>query len=201
MRFRQSDAIDHFNTIAGAYDQRFGDDCAQLHDLVLARAEADAVSPTTVLDVGCGTGSLLARVAGRHPEATLAGIDPAAAMVKVAAERVPGALLHVGRAEEIPVPSATVDVVFSTTSFAQWSDQQAGLREIARVLRPGGRLYLAEHLPPGWLTRLIYRVPHFRSAADLRRLLARAELRVERLETVRLPGIDDDVLVATAVCS
>lgn len=199
MRFRPVDAVDHFNTIAGAYDQRFGEDCAQLHDVVLDRAAADGVSPATVLDVGCGTGSLLARLADLHPQATLAGIDPAAAMVEVAAGRVPGAVLHVGRAEEIPLASRTIDVAFCTTSFAQWFDQRAGLCEVARVLRPGGRLYLAEHLPPGWLTRLIYRVPHFRTAAELRDLLGQAALRVERLQTVRLEGIDDDVLVLTAV--
>lgn len=199
MRFRPVDAVDHFNTIADAYDRRFGDDCAQLHDLVLDRAAADGVSPSTVLDVGCGTGSLLARVATAFPEATLVGLDPADAMVKVAAERVPGAVLHVGRAEEIPVASGTIDVVVCTTSFAQWFDQRAGLREVARVLRPGGRLYLAEHLPPGWLTRLVYRVPHFRTADQLSGLLAQAALRAERMETVRLPSIDDDVLVVTAV--
>ncbi|MFI6323034.1 class I SAM-dependent methyltransferase [Nonomuraea sp. NPDC050556] len=199
MRFRPVDAVDHFNTIADAYDSRFGDDCAQLHDLVLDRASADGVSPSTVLDVGCGTGSLLARVATDFPEATLVGLDPAAAMVAVAAERVPGAVLHVGRAEEIPVASGTIDVAFCTTSFAQWFDQRAGLREVARVLRPGGRLYLAEHLPPGWLTRLVYRVPHFRTADQLSGLLAQAALRAERMETVRLPSIDDDVLVVTAV--
>jgi ubiquinone/menaquinone biosynthesis C-methylase UbiE len=47
-------------------------------------------------------------------------------------------------AEEVGYPDATFDLVVSTTSFDHWADQQAGLIECARVLRPGGRLVLVD---------------------------------------------------------
>ena len=49
-----------------------------------------------------------------------------------------------GAAERLPYPDDSFDLVVSTTSFDHWSDQQAGLRECARVLVPGGRLILAD---------------------------------------------------------
>jgi SAM-dependent methyltransferase len=50
----------------------------------------------------------------------------------------------VGVAEHLPYPEETLDLVVITTSFDDWSDQLAGLRECARVLAPGGRLVLAD---------------------------------------------------------
>lgn len=51
---------------------------------------------------------------------------------------MPEATFYVGMAESIPLPGNSVDLVFSTLSFHHWSDQMKGLREIVRVLRPGG---------------------------------------------------------------
>ena len=50
----------------------------------------------------------------------------------------------IGAAERLPYPDSSFDLVVSTTSFDHWSDQQAGLRECARVLVPGGRLMLVD---------------------------------------------------------
>jgi ubiquinone/menaquinone biosynthesis C-methylase UbiE len=54
-----------------------------------------------------------------------------------------------GVAEKLGYPDHTFDLVVSTTSFDHWSDQQAGLIECARVLRPGGRLVLVDQF--SWL--------------------------------------------------
>jgi ubiquinone/menaquinone biosynthesis C-methylase UbiE len=112
-------------------------------DLALTRMPA----PTQILDVGCGTGYLLGRLAARAPQAqVLDGIDAAPAMIEMAKAAAADNRLRfvTGTAERLPWPAATFDLVVSTTSFDHWADQRAGLAECARVLAPGGCLVLAD---------------------------------------------------------
>jgi len=123
-------------------------------DLV-ARRDGSSV-PVTILDIGCGTGRLL-RKAGQHwPAAALVGVDPSQGMIEVASRLMPEATFHVAAAESLPLPDASVDLAITTMSFHHWKDQAAGVREIARVLRPGGRFCLADATLPAWLARLIH---------------------------------------------
>ena len=109
-------------------------------------------APRRILDVGCGTGYLLRQLAARCPQAELAGIDPAPAMIEAArAATADGRLqLVAGTAEDLPWPAGTFDLVVSTTSFDHWADQRAGLAQCARVLAPGGWLVLTDQFS-GWL--------------------------------------------------
>lgn len=137
-----------FNERAPRYDAgRHG----QLHHEISNRAVAVALttapSPQRVLDVGCGTGYALRRLAGRLPDASeFTGVDPAEQMVSVACASSDDRRLNFlsGTAERLPVPDASVDLVISTTSFDHWVDQRAGLGECARVLAPGGHLVLTD---------------------------------------------------------
>lgn len=180
-----------FNRIAPRYDSKFGKDCEAAHDLVLALAREAALAPDAVLDIGCGTGKLLSAVAGRWPDAALHGVDPAEAMLAIAADRLPTARLGVGRAEQLPLPDASVDLVLSTTSFGHWTDAEAGLREVRRVLRPGGSVLIAEHAPPGPLLTLVLkalgRLPRLHGTEDMRTLARRAGLTPRRAE--KHPGV------------
>jgi ubiquinone/menaquinone biosynthesis C-methylase UbiE len=100
---------------------------------------ATVPAPRRVLDVGYGTGYLLRVLAGDYPDAELlAGIDPAPAMIKAATFLAADQRFSflAGRAEEIPYPTDSFDLVVSTTSFDHWGDQRAGLVECARVLPP-----------------------------------------------------------------
>lgn len=94
------------------------------------------------LDVGCGPGAALEQAASTG--ASIAGIDPSPSMVARAAKRVPAAEVKVGSAEEIPFPDDSFSVVINIASFHHWADRDAGLREILRVLSPGGRLHIIE---------------------------------------------------------
>ena len=115
----------------------------QLHHEIADRAADLALTcvpaPRRILDVGCGTGYLLGRLAARAPRAeALAGIDAASAMVEAARDAATDGRLRfvVGTAESLPWPAASFDLVVSTTSFDHWADQRTGLVQCARVLEP-----------------------------------------------------------------
>ena len=137
-----------FGERAKRYDEGW---LGQLHHQIADRTADLALTcvpaPRRILDVGCGTGYLLGRLAARAPQAeVLAGIDAAPAMIEVARDAAADDRLRfaVGAAERLPWPAASFDLVVSTTSFDHWADQQAGLAQCARVLAPGGSLVLAD---------------------------------------------------------
>ena len=108
----------------------------------------------TLLDVGCGTGTLLAELGRRHPRAVLAGIDAdpcilVRAREKLASARVRATLVH-AYAQHLPFSDGAFDAVVSTLIFHHLSTslKYAALGEIHRVLRPGGRFLLADFGKP-----------------------------------------------------
>ncbi len=92
-----------------------------------------------VLELGAGTGKLTATLS-RLGHDVIAS-DPSSQMLAEAKRAAPGARRVVATAEEIPLPSACVDVVVAAQAF-HWFDPEKALPEIARVLRPAGALAL-----------------------------------------------------------
>jgi len=90
-------------------------------------------------------GSLSRAASVRWSQAQLLGVDPAEQMILEAARLNPQAIFKVGFAESLPFPDESADIVVSSLSFHHWEDHQKGIHEIARVLRPGGLLCLADH--------------------------------------------------------
>lgn len=116
-----------------------------------------APSGARVLDVGCGPGQLSLVLAGRHGlDVTGVDLDPemvARARANAAAHRAPHddglvPTFHVGDVASLGEPDSSFDVVVSTMSLHHWSDPTAGMAEIGRVLRPGGRALIWD-LKPG----------------------------------------------------
>jgi ubiquinone/menaquinone biosynthesis C-methylase UbiE len=98
-----------------------------------------------VLDVGCGTGELMRRLRAKYPDAVLAGIDPVAEMLAVARDKLSGNEdLRTGYADALPWSAGAFDVVVSCNMFHYISHPVEALREMGRVLRPGGSLVLTD---------------------------------------------------------
>jgi ubiquinone/menaquinone biosynthesis C-methylase UbiE len=96
-------------------------------------------SPCDVVDLGAGTGKLTRSLIALGNSVT--AVEPLGEMRAQLEAAVPGVQALSGTAERIPLPDGAADVVTCAQSF-HWFDHPAALREIARVLRPGGRLAL-----------------------------------------------------------
>jgi arsenite methyltransferase len=109
---------------------------------------ADLRAGETVLDLGSGAGLDLLLSARRvGPDGRVVGLDMTAEMVELARRNTADAgnvEVLLGRIEEIPLPDASVDVVISNCVLNLCADKPAVLREVARVLRPGGRLGITD---------------------------------------------------------
>ncbi|HXZ98376.1 MAG TPA: class I SAM-dependent methyltransferase [Candidatus Acidoferrum sp.] len=176
---QETDDVREFNRRSTTYESSrkqwlFFD---RLQRAVLGLVESEA-NPESILDVGCGTGRLLRKAGERWPNSRLIGVDPAEGMIEKARLLMPNATFYVGMAESLPLPDASVDLAFSTASFHHWRDKVQGVCEVRRVLRPGGRFFLADIWPPLGLSR-VFR--HFRAndPARVRDVFVRAGLNVQ----------------------
>ena len=96
------------------------------------------------LDVACGTG-VLARAAAKRagPGGPVVGLDPNAGMLAVAQRKAPGVEWVEGRAESLPFERDHFDAVMSQFGLMFFEDRVGAIREMVRVLRPGGHLAVA----------------------------------------------------------
>jgi len=141
-----------WNRIADVYlreiDRRF----EPVVDHVIARAQLAAGD--RVLDLGTGTGAVAARAAQLvGPEGLVVGVDISADMLRAARQRVAAQGLtrvsfREGRAEALPAENESFDVVLASLSLMYVIDRAAAARELARVLRPRGRLIAAVWAEP-----------------------------------------------------
>lgn len=113
------------------------------------------VSGGRVLDIGTGPGRLVEAISRRRDDLQVIGIDPSSDMITRARRRtrtLPNVQVRMASAEDLPWEDESVDAVVSSLSSHHWADRVIALDEQARVLRPGGRLWivdLASHLPDG----------------------------------------------------
>jgi SAM-dependent methyltransferase len=97
-----------------------------------------------VLDLGAGTGKLTTRLVERGLD--VIAVDPIAEMLELLSTSLPETPALLGTAEQIPLPDSSVDAVLVAQAW-HWFDPERAVAEVARVLRPGGRLGLV------WNTR------------------------------------------------
>jgi SAM-dependent methyltransferase len=137
----------------------------------LARLDpAPRASYPVVVDVGCGGGGSLRKLAERFGPGRLIGVDIAPRMVEAATREAAQVRTAGGEAAAVirasgaalPLPDASVDLLFCHQTFHHLVDQDKAIAEFFRVLRPGGRLLFAESTKRyihSWIIRLLFRHP------------------------------------------
>src|SRR5437764_5977716 len=91
-----------------------------------------------VLDVGCGPGALTGELVRRLGADAVVAVDPSESFVAAARARNPGVEIQLASAEQLPFPDGTFDAALAQLVVHFMTDPVAGLREMARVTRPGG---------------------------------------------------------------
>jgi len=141
--------LDIFNRWAPFYDIPFTTVFYQaVHNRLLASVTLP--DPVHVLDLGCGTGKLLGRLAQAQTTLTGMGCDFSPEMLAQAQQQNPAPArlsYQQGQADQLPFDSDQFDAAFCTISFLHYPDPVAVLQEIGRVLKPGGQFHLADYAP------------------------------------------------------
>jgi ubiquinone/menaquinone biosynthesis C-methylase UbiE len=145
-----------------------------------------------LIDIGCGTGAAARLAATRG--ATAVGVDPASQMRRVGRWLTPRRNVRFldGSAEALPVADASASVAWSLACVHHWADLDAGLTEVHRVLRPGGRfLAMERHTAPGadGLASHGWTDAQADAFADLCRAAGFEQVGVERHQAGRKPVI------------
>ncbi|WP_051463685.1 class I SAM-dependent methyltransferase [Leptolyngbya sp. PCC 6406] len=129
--------------LAPWYDRRFSSYVNATVQETMHRL--DLTSHGRILDLGCGTGTLIQRLLHLTPETEIVGLDPSAEMLSVARQKLPKSVeLLVGSADKIPFPNESFDLVISTNAFHYFRHPSQAIQEIKRVLKPNGNLVITD---------------------------------------------------------
>jgi ubiquinone/menaquinone biosynthesis C-methylase UbiE/DNA-binding transcriptional ArsR family regulator len=143
---RRIDTESFFSDVAAEWDRVRGELFGETSDLQLLPALLDP--EVAVGDLGCGSGRLAATIA---PYArSVVAVDSSPEMLEVARARLASfdnVQIVQGRIEELPLEPASLDLALVVHLLHHVADPSAALAEVARVLRPGGRLVVADVLP------------------------------------------------------
>lgn len=134
-----------FEKSAASYDLRWAHYNLASHRATLPYLELAGTE--TVLDLGCGTGEFERHILCHWPDAKVIGVDLCSNMVAAARGKFSPKLavrFVCGNGQEIPIRSESVDLVVSCSAYHFIPDRQGALREISRVLVPGGRVVLSD---------------------------------------------------------
>lgn len=159
---------------AGIYEMCKDDYPQMLEELELEPFE-DA------LDVGCGTGAVLELLHARYPNKHLTGLDLTPGMIDVArAKQLDNVSFVVGDAEALPFEPRSFDAVLCSNSFHHYPHPERFFAEVARVLRPGGRLILRDYTSNDVAVWLMNNIE-----LPLARLLGHGDVRILKLSELR----------------
>jgi ubiquinone/menaquinone biosynthesis C-methylase UbiE len=190
MRDEPTDAVAN---LPDAYRRWRASRLGQITDALEEQLILELVGPPAglrILDVGCGDAALAVALAQRGALVTGADVDPimlAAGRARAAASGVAAELIQ-GDIQALPFADGSFDVVLAVTVLCVVDDAARAVREMGRVLRPGGRLVIGElgrwnlwaakRRVSGWLGSRVWRSATFRTARALKGLVTDAGLTV-----------------------
>jgi len=154
----KQESLETFNKAATDYDSSHQKWTKPTHSFILAELIREPAS--SILDVGCGTGTMLSALNGNVRKA---GLDLAPEMVNKAREKL-GAIvdLRVGDAERLPWPNQSFDAVTINLSFHHYEHPEIVLGEVLRVLTNEGRVIIGDVCLPLHLNTLANLLMRFR---------------------------------------
>jgi ubiquinone/menaquinone biosynthesis C-methylase UbiE len=164
--------------------------------LLLAHITAVAPGATRFLDLGCGVGQLASEIARAHSEAEVLGCDPSADMIARAIRDYPSPNLRYLHGDVSCVPRGEgFDIITCTHAFPYAPDKPAVMRAATALLRPGGRLLIAQaNTENAWdwawllVVRLTTTPSRYHSAAGLHALMRAAGLTPGVVRSVEKPA-------------
>lgn len=134
-----------------------------------------------LLDAGCGTAPMISLLSEEYPDAHFTGLDLTPEMIKQAKNKgLKNADFIVGDCEKMPFEDTAFDIVINSQSFHHYPDPQAFFNEVARVLKPGGKLILRDNTgakPVIWLVNHI--------ELPLANLIGHGDVKAHTIEEVR----------------
>ena len=131
----------NFGKKASTYDKSLGKITGRFHHLLLEQLELNPGA--NILDIGCGTGSLLRKIADSYPINGF-GIDMSENMIVEAKKKCPEMEIQVSRCEETPFRENTFDAVTTCMAYHHFSDRAGFAKEAARIIKPRGCLYIVD---------------------------------------------------------
>jgi ubiquinone/menaquinone biosynthesis C-methylase UbiE len=192
-----------YDQIAADYDRRYQENRLQGVGAALHRL-ASEIDARRILEVGCGTGQWLTVLQG--PGRSVWGVDRSLAMLAEAWRRAAGRVAH-GRAEALPLPGGSFELVFSVNAIHHFDDPRRFVHEAARLLRPRGALatigidphtrnnrwYLYDYFP-GTLETDLRRFPAHQTVGEWMRAAGLESIRTRQVERILDEHIGSEVL-------
>jgi len=170
----------------------------------LRRGQSDVISllnireGMSILDIGCGTGWALGQAANLiHNKGSFYGVDLSAKMIERAKENFKtNENFHFikANAESIPLNDNFFDIIICTNSFHHYFDPDKALKEMYRLLKIGGRVYILDPTADTWITKIIDKLAilfghghlKFYSSKEFKEFIIGAGLKYEGHKTLRI---------------
>lgn len=137
--------VKHYATLAYQYDRKW--DRYTRVSLGTLINHLKLQGSEHLLDTACGTGRLTRMIREKYPNVKITGTDLSPDMITVAKERVPedeATTWQIASTDELPFRDATFDIVTCANAFHLILGQEKAMREMVRVLKPGGRLCIVD---------------------------------------------------------
>jgi len=142
----------NFDRLAVNYDSSMARNTRKFYSLLLSQVEL--TKGAVVLDVACGTGTILRRMADVC-QINGSGIDMSENMIEQAKRKCPEMNIQLSRCEQTPFADKTFDIITTCLAYHHFSDKAGFIKEAARIIKPGGALYIADPSFPGFIRKFL----------------------------------------------